>query len=128
MKTVATANCPTRYYSDHDLIHESDLTLNIENVESIDAVLTFVSSGRTNALVTAGAECPAAVFRRWSLSSDKHNPNILALMTKNQRFPKLIYGLWGKGVTYLRTVERNTRHAIKLLKCDFLVFLDGLPF
>src|SRR6056300_1703774 len=29
MKTVATTNCPTGHYSDHDLIHESDLTLHI---------------------------------------------------------------------------------------------------
>ena len=29
MKTVATTYCPTRHNSDHDLIHESDLTLYI---------------------------------------------------------------------------------------------------
>ena len=127
MQAVTAADGPSRHHGDDHLVHETDLTLDVEDVESVDAILALVSRVGTDVLVPAAAKRPTAVLGRRAFSSDEHHPYVLALVAGDEGFPKLVHRLGREGVSNLRTIERNACDTLVHFEGDFVVFLDGFP-
>ena len=127
MQAVATSHGPSRNDGDDHLVHETDLALDVEDVESVDAVLPFVSGVGTDVLVSAAAKGPTSVLGRGTFTCEEHHADFLAFVARDEGFPQFIHRLGREGVAHLWTVERNACHALVHLEGDFVVFLDGFP-
>ena len=127
MQAVASSYSPSRNDSNHHLVHETNLTLHIEDVETIHAVFTCVAGVGADVLISPAAKGPSAILRRRPLSCDQHHPNVLAFVAGDEGLPKLVHRLGREGIAHLRTVERDARHTLVHFEGDFVVLFDRFP-
>ncbi len=121
MQAVATAGSPTGNHTDHDLGHHADQALDLEDVEAagsarIDRLgglarlavgLVLVAVLATDALIAAGAERPAAVFRRRAVAGEQDAADVGRHAGVIERLIELVDGVWAEGVPDVGAVERN---------------------
>ena len=99
-----------------------------------------VPGAAADALVTAGAKCPAAVFLGWPVASQQHCANIRGTTRMVQRAVKLIHRVRAKCIAHLGAVKSDADDAIFTLWLrtitdepvignirQVLKALDGLP-
>jgi hypothetical protein len=65
-------------------------------------------------LVATAAKCPAAVFGRRAIASEKHTTHIAGLSGMVECGKKFVNCVWAKGVTHLWAVEGNAHCAMSL--------------
>ena len=127
VQAVPAAHGPSWHHGDHHLVHEADLALDVQDVESVDPVLAFVAGVGPDILIATAAERPAPVLGRRAFSCDENDADVLALVASDQRLPKLIHGLGRECIPYFGAVERDARHPFVDFERDFLVVLDRFP-
>ena len=81
MKAMTATDCPAGYYGNDYFIHESNLALYVKNIESVNAVCTFIACIGSNALVSSRTKGPPTVFSRWPFAGNKYYTYVLTLMT-----------------------------------------------
>ena len=127
VKAVPPSNRPSRDDGNDDLVHEPNLTLHVQDVEPVDAILPLVSGGGTYVLVPSAAKGPSAILGRGALAGEKHHADVLALVARDQGLPKLVDRFGGEGIAHFGTVEGNARHTFVHFEGDLVVVLDGFP-
>src|SRR5699024_11817478 len=83
----------------------------------VDGVSSFavgraVAGTAADALVTAGAKCPAAIFFTRTVAGQQHRSDIWGTPCVVKNAVELIDGVRAKSIADLRAVKRNTHDAI----------------
>src|SRR5699024_9037396 len=71
-----------------------------------------VAGAAADALVAAGAKCPAAIFFTRAIAGEQHCANIRGTARVVEYAVELIDGVRAKSIADLRTVKSNTHDAI----------------
>src|SRR5690606_5569883 len=74
--------------------------------------LVFVAFAAADALVTAGAEGPAAVLRRRPVAGQDHAPDVAPLPRVIERAIELVDRMRPKRVSHLGAMERDPHRAL----------------
>ena len=114
---VATTCGPAVDERDHDLRHESDEALRLQDVQAgepgfVDGargltVGILVAGPAADPLVAAGTECPAAVLGARAVASEQHAPDVGAGAGVVEGSDQLVDGVRPEGVAHLGPVERD---------------------
>ena len=122
MQAVPAAGRPARHDADHDLGHEADQPLHLEDVQapgpagSIDSARlragVLVAVRAADALVAAGAERPPAVLRRRSVAGEQHAADVGRHAGVVEGGVQLVDGVRPEGVAHLRAVEGDAHGAL----------------
>ena len=123
MQRVPAAGRPARDHGDDDLRHEADEPLHLQNVQSAGRCrrrqrgadrcgwIVLVAVPATNALVTAGAERPAAVLGAGAVAGEQHDADAGVGAGAFEGREELIDRVRTKSVAHLRSVERDAGDA-----------------
>ena len=105
VQAVPAAGRPARHHADHDLGHEPDEPLHLEDVQPTGApgldrvggvaLGVLVAVLAADALVAAAAERPAAVLRRRSVAGEQHAADVGAHPGVVERGVELVDGRAG---------------------------------
>ncbi|EFG81041.1 hypothetical protein HMPREF0281_01681 [Corynebacterium ammoniagenes DSM 20306] len=71
-----------------------------------------VAGAAADALVAAGAKCPAAVFFTRAIAGEQHRSDIRGTARVVEYAVELIDGMRAKGIAYFRAVKGNAHDAI----------------
>ena len=121
VQAVPAARRPPRHDADHDLGHEPDQPLALEDVQAagasrIDRVrrLSFgvlVAVLAADALIAAAAERPSAILRRRAVAGEQHAADVGRHARVVERGVELVDGVRAEGVADLRPVEGDAHRA-----------------
>jgi len=122
MQAMSTAGCPTWNNTNHYLGHEANQSLNFKNVQAttfagINSFCSFtfgiaVTIAATDALVTATAKSPTAVFGRWAIAGQKYASDIGALASMFKSCEQFIDSMWTKRIANVGAIESNAYSAM----------------
>ncbi len=95
----------------------------------VDGVSSFavgiaVAGTAADALVTAGAKCPAAIFFTRAVAGQQHRSDIWGTPRVVKNAVELIDGVRAKSIADLRTVKSNTHDAISAAFAGVTVVSD----
>ncbi|SLA16695.1 Uncharacterised protein [Mycobacteroides abscessus subsp. massiliense] len=117
MQAVSAAGGPAIHQGDHHLWHKADEALHFQDVQPARAPRihrfgglapgVLISGAPPDALVAAGAECPAAVLGTGTVSGEQHRTHVGSHPCVIQGAVQLVHGVRAEGVAHLGAVERD---------------------
>src|SRR5215207_6369411 len=120
VQAVPTPGRPAVDEGDHDLGHEADQPLDLQNVQPTHRCRTYVgwlvshrirvTGAGPDSLITAAAECPPAVLWRRAVAGQQYCAHVGRRPRVVKCRVKLVDRVRPEGVTHLRPVERHPYH------------------
>src|SRR5262249_10324426 len=118
VQAVSTARSPAGHDADDDLGHEPDQPVHLHDVQTaaacrVDRLRRLpgrvpVAVAAADALITAGAEGPAAVLGRWAVAGEQHAAHIAGHPRVVERLVQFVDRVRAEGVADLGPVEGDT--------------------
>ena len=122
VEAVAPAGGPARHHADHDLGHEPDESLHLEDVEpsgagGVDgfgglALGVAVAVAAADALIAAGAERPTAVLGGRTVAGEQHAADIAGHAGMVENSEEFIDGAGAEGVADLGAIEGHPHRPV----------------
>ena len=117
VEAVPAPDGPTGHDADDHLWHETDETLDFEDVETAGAtridlvpLLVLVAIPTSDSLIASGAEGPATVFRRRPIPGQEHATDVGRLTGVVHRGVQLVNRVWPESIAHFGSVEGDAHH------------------
>src|SRR5690606_36902876 len=115
------------YYGNDHFWHETDESLNLQDIESVATVLAYITLVAACFLIAPAAECMAAVFRTGTFSREQHDPYRRIFGDMVEGIVKYGGGMGTEGIAHLGSVDCNPGHSAGFLVGNIFVFFYGSP-